>query len=287
MKKHLSDHWVQAPSQHHQIFWKNTLWHGPALGALEQKLPLQHLLIPPGQGNTAQDKATLLGWRNSPVHLPVRVKLVWNWELHKNQPKDCVCPSRGIPSSWDCGRATRVSLDLSLPHHLFLLIPIFPTVLGSIQLAEHGLGSFSCSGERWGYVEICPPDGIPAVDQQPQFNLCLIQKKTTSDINRRFLGLRTNKARNLKTSKHYFPLKEHWKKSRLYLNKCYTTFFIIFTSQQTLKGEIRFSSFKSTKWKRHSDHSIYRQEGSTEQSLNIKQLKQKSEKQYITVTLSH
>lgn len=58
------------------------------------------------------------------------------------------------------------------------------------------------------------------------------------------------------------------------MNKCYTTFFIIYFSAN-LKGWIIFPSFKSTKWKRHSDHSIYRQEGSTEQSLNIKQLKQK------------
>lgn len=44
--------------------------------------------------------------------------------------------------------ATRASLDLSLPHHLFLLITIFSTALGSTQLTEHGLGSFSHCGER-------------------------------------------------------------------------------------------------------------------------------------------
>lgn len=199
----------------------------------------------PQQGNTAEDKASPPWMEKSPVHLPVRASLVWNSENSiKTSPRTACAragaPSHGIPSSsWDCGRATRASLDLSLPHHLFLKITIIPTALESIHLAEHSLGSSRHCGERWGQVETCPRDRIPAVDQQAEFSLCLIQKNHFWHKSKA-LGSRTNKARKLKTSKHYFPLKEHWKKSRLYLNKCYTTFFIIFTSQQTLKGESDF-----------------------------------------------
>lgn len=113
-------------------------------GALELKFPLQHHQIPvPGQGNPAQDKAIPPWMEKFPVHLPVRARLVWNCENSmKSSPRTaCALPM-------DCGTATRASLDLSLPHHLFSLIPFFPTAF--LQLAEHGLGSFSHCGERWG-----------------------------------------------------------------------------------------------------------------------------------------
>lgn len=146
---------VQAPTQHHQIFWRNTCWHCPALSTVGWSS---------GTGITAPDPCTTWSLlQGKETQLRTRQCLpdgeipsytyLWGQDLSetensiKTSPRTACAragaPSHGIPSSsWDCGRATRASLDLSLPHHLFLLITIFPTAWGKHPAGWAWLGIF-------------------------------------------------------------------------------------------------------------------------------------------------